>query len=316
MAKSVAKNALYNGIRTVCNMLFPLITYPYAARVLMAENLGKVDFGQSVISYFVLIAGLGIYTYATREGAAQRENKDELNQFSSEVFTINVTSTIISYLLLGGLMLVWPRLHDYALLIAFQSITIIGATIGVDWVYSIHEDYGYITARSIVVQIISAVLLFVLVKQPSDYIIYAAITIFSNVGANVFNFIRARRFVRIRLVWGFDYVRHLVPMLVLFGNAVAITVYVNIDVTLLNVFKGDYEVGIYSLAVKVYSILKALLNSITAVALPRLSLYRASGLEQEYQDLQDAISHALVVLVLPVMALFILMADYVVMIIG
>ena len=316
MAKSVAKNALYNGIRTVCNMLFPLITFPYAARVLMAENLGKVDFGSSVISYFVLIAGLGISTYATREGAGYREDREQLNQFSSEVFSINVASTVVSYLLLTILMIVWPKLQGYTLLIAIQSLMIIGTTIGVEWVYSVHEDYGYITVRSIAVQVISTILLFVLVRKPEDYVTYAAITVFANVGANVFNFILARRYVHIRLVWGFDYIRHLIPMLVLFGNAVAVTVYVNIDITLLSVFKGDYEVGIYTVAVKVYTILKSLLNSVTAVALPRLSLYKANGHHEEYVALQDDISHALIIGVLPIMALFFLMADYVVLIVG
>lgn len=316
MAKSVAKNALYSGLRTVCNMVFPLITYPYAARVLLAENLGKVDFGSSIISYFLLIAGLGIITYATREGAARREDREELNRFSSEVFTINIVSTAFAYLLLGCLIALWPRLQGYALLIAIQSLAIVGTTLGVEWVYAVHEDYGYITARSIVVQVVSTILMFLLVKKPEDYIIYAGITVFANVGANLFNFIHSRRYVHIGLVWHFDYMKHLVPMLILFGNAIAITIYVNIDITLINIFKSDYQVGIYSLAVKVYTIIKSLLNSITGVSLPRLSLYKASGQTEEYEHLQELISHALVVIVLPVMALFFLMADYVVMIIG
>lgn len=316
MAKSVAKNAVYNGVRTICNMLFPLITYPYATRVLMAENLGKVDFGASVISYFVLIAGLGISTYATREGAGYREDRKRLDQFSSEVFTINVASTFISYLLLSGLMILWPKLHGYTLLVAIQSLSIIGTTIGVEWVYSIHEDYGYITIRSIAVQIVSTILLFLLVRDSGDYITYAAITVFANVGANVINFLFARKYVRINLTWHFDYLRHLVPMLVLFGNAVAVTIYVNIDITLLSIFKGDYAVGIYGVAVKVYTIVKSLLNSVTAVALPRLSLYMTTDKKKEYQALQDDISHALVVGVLPVMTMFFLMADYVVLIVG
>ena len=103
MAKSVAKNALYSGIRTVSTMLFPLVTYPYVTRVLLADNLGKVDFSISLISYFVLIAGLGITNYATREGARIRNDREALDQFSSEVFTINMASTLDSYALLVAL---------------------------------------------------------------------------------------------------------------------------------------------------------------------------------------------------------------------
>lgn len=316
MAKSVAKNAVYSGIRTISSMLFPLVTYPYVTRVLMANNLGKVDFAVSVVSYFSLIAGLGVANYATREGARVRENREELSQFASEVFTINMGSTLVAYLALVIVYLAWPHLHDYGLLLAIQSVTLIGSTIGVEWLYALSEDYGYITARTIVVQIVSAVLLFTLVKQPSDYPIYCAITVLSGVGANVFNFLRSRRYARIRLVWGFDAKRHLIPALVLFGNTIAMSIYVNIDVTLLNVMKGDYAVGVYGVAVKVYKLAKQLLNAVVMVSIPRLSLYLANGEDEHYRSLLNSILHGLVITVLPAIALLFLLADYVVLIVG
>lgn len=316
MAKSVAKNALYSGIRTVSTMLFPLVTYPYVTRVLLADNLGKVDFSISIISYFTLIAGLGISNYATREGARVRNDRSKLDQFSSEVFTINMGSTLVAYVLLAALFVAWPHLHGYGLLIAIQSATLIGTTIGVEWLYTLSEDFGYITARTLVVQVLSAVLLFTLVKEPSDYVLYAGITVFSAVGANVFNFVRSRKYARIRLVWGFDAKRHLIPMLVLFGNALASSIYINIDVTLLGVMRGDYEVGLYSVAVKIYKLVKQLLNAIVMVSIPRLSLYVGEQDHERYQGLLGSILHALLVTVLPVILLLFLLSDYVVLIVG
>lgn len=297
-------------------MLFPLVTYPYVTRVLLADNLGKVDFSISLISYFVLIAGLGITNYATREGARIRNDREALDQFSSEVFTINMASTLVSYALLVALFVAWPYLHGYGTLIAIQSATIIGTTIGVEWLYTLSEDFGYITARTLVVQVVSAVLLFTLVKSPSDYVTYAAITVFSGVGANVFNFLRAHRYARIRLVWNFDARRHLVPMLVLFGNALAVSVYINIDVTLLGVMRGDREVGLYSVSVKIYKLVKQLLNAIIMVSIPRLSLYLGERDLDRYRELLGSILHALLITVLPAIALLFLLSDYVVLIVG
>ena len=51
------------------NIIFPLITFPYASNVLQVENLGKVNFASSVCGYFLLFAGLGISSYAVREGS-------------------------------------------------------------------------------------------------------------------------------------------------------------------------------------------------------------------------------------------------------
>lgn len=42
--KSIGVNALLNGLKTILSVIFPLITYPYAARVLQVENMGKVVF--------------------------------------------------------------------------------------------------------------------------------------------------------------------------------------------------------------------------------------------------------------------------------
>ena len=60
--KSVFKNILFNIIRVFLSVLFPLITFPYISRVLMAENLGKVNYALSIENYFALLASLGINT--------------------------------------------------------------------------------------------------------------------------------------------------------------------------------------------------------------------------------------------------------------
>mgnify|MGYP001014514563 FL=1 len=78
-SKSLGINALLNAIRSGLSVVFPLITYPYAFRVLHAESIGKVNYALSIIGYFSLIAALGISTYAVREGAKLRKNKEKLN---------------------------------------------------------------------------------------------------------------------------------------------------------------------------------------------------------------------------------------------
>ena len=95
--KSVGINAVLNIIKQCCAIIFPLITFPYASRVLGVENYGKVNFGTSIISYFTLLAGLGITNYAIREGARIRDDKKNFSAFVNEVFTINVVTTLISY---------------------------------------------------------------------------------------------------------------------------------------------------------------------------------------------------------------------------
>ena len=59
-------------ILTFANFLFPLITFSYVSRVLTPNGTGKIAFVNSVISYFLYIACLGIPAYGRRESAKQK----------------------------------------------------------------------------------------------------------------------------------------------------------------------------------------------------------------------------------------------------
>ena len=75
--KSLGINAILNAFKSALSIIFPLITYPYAFRILHASGIGKVNYSSSIVSYFSLIAALGISTYAVREGAKFRTNKSK-----------------------------------------------------------------------------------------------------------------------------------------------------------------------------------------------------------------------------------------------
>ena len=111
--RSIGINAVLNSVRSIFNILFPIITFPYVSRVLGVKGIGIYNFSNSMVSYFVLIAGLGINIYAVREGAKIRDNRKKINKFSSEIFTINMLSTVLSYVLLFITVVIFAKLHSY-----------------------------------------------------------------------------------------------------------------------------------------------------------------------------------------------------------
>ncbi len=72
--KSLGINAIVNLLRNIVNIIFPIVTFPYASRILGVESLGIYNFSYSVSNYFLLLASLGISTYAVREGAKYRND--------------------------------------------------------------------------------------------------------------------------------------------------------------------------------------------------------------------------------------------------
>ena len=59
--------------------------------------------------------------------------------------------------------------------------------------------------------------------------------------------------------------------MVLFAMSVTVTIYVISDTTILGFLCDDYTVGVYSVSVKIYSIVKTVLSSVLVVSIPRLS---------------------------------------------
>ena len=290
---------ILNAIKGLLSVLFPLITFPYVSRVLGVDNLGRYNFVNSIISYLLLLAGLGINTYAIREGARIRDDRERIELFGREMLSINILSTVFSYLLLFILLLAVSRLEDDRSLLLIFSLQIIFKTIGVEWVYSIYEDYIYITLRSIVFQVISLILLFLFVKTKDDIDIYALITVLSAVGSNLLNYIHSKSYCDLRPVWQIRWKAHLRPILILFAMSATVTIYVSSDITILGFLCGDYTVGIYSVSVKVYNIVKTILSSVLIVSVPRLSLLLGKNDMVRFSESADDIYKTLLTLVSP-----------------
>lgn len=316
--KSIKINGILSALKQVSTVLFPLITIPYVSRVIGNENYGKVNFGTSIVSYFILIAALGINAYAIREGSKFRIQKERFQQFANEVFTINIITTFFSYLLLAFLLIFWDKIDNYRLIIIIQAIPILFNTLGIEWTNNIYEDFFYTTVRYLVIQTLSIIGMFIFVRDENDFLIYVLITSFASVSGNIVNiYYIGKNYVKVKLVKIENVRKHLVPMIYLFGNMLANTIYVNSDITILTLLKGDAITGIYSIATKVYLIVKQFINSMVGVTLPRLSSYLGEGNVKEYNTLLNKILHTILVLVLPsTVGLFVLSEDIIYIISG
>ena len=239
------------------------------------ENVGKVNFGSSFVSYFSLIASLGITTYAIRECSAVRGDKKKLGEKASQIFSINVSTTIVAYVLLGLSLIFFRKLDSYRTLIIIQSTAILFTTWGADWLNSAMEDFKFITIRSIGFQFISLILMFILVHQPDDYYKYAAITVLSSCGANITNILYRRKYCTVRFTKDMHWREHFTPILLLFVMILAQNIFSNADTTMLGLMKGNFEVGIYSTAHKMKNIIVQVVASLCWVVMPRMSYYFA-----------------------------------------
>ena len=297
--KSLKMNAFLNMLRRGSAIVFPLVTFSYASHKLGAASLGIFSFCNSVISYFLLLAALGISTYAVREGQAVREKTEELTRFVSEIYTINVLMTIVSYVLLVVLVLIWGKLKGYSEIVFLLSISIAMTTIGADWINVLLEDFLYITLRYIGVQLLCFVLLVLLVREPGDLYKYALISAISAIGGNLFNVWYIRRRIHFHLTNRPHFRKHICPMLTLFSNDLAIKLYLIADIIILGILVTEKQVGIYTVSSKVYTSIKEVINAMILVTVPRFSFYLSHRKVDSYRHSFNSVCNGVITFMLP-----------------
>ena len=314
--KSIKFNFIMNFILTVSNFLFPLITFPYVSRVLLPEGTGKVAFALSIVSYFTLFASFGVATYGIRAIAQVRDDKERLSKTMHELLFINIISMIIVYIALAIAILVVPKFAMEKELFWVTSLFILFTIIGIEWFYKGLEKYQYITIRTIIFKIASLFLVFLFVKEKSDYIIFAFISIFAIVGSGVLNLINSRKLINYTLYPEYEFKKHLKPMFVLFLTSMAIAIYTSLDEGLLGLLSSPEQVGYYNAAVRVKGILFSLITSLGVVLLPRLSYYVENHMETEFHEALAKSTNFIIVIAASVVIFFTLFAKETILILA
>lgn len=302
---SVQFNFVMNAILTVSSFVFPMITFPYASRVLSVDGYGKVSFATSVLTYFAMFAALGIPNYGIRACARVRDDKVKLSRTAQELMIINLITSAITYVAFFVSLVFVKRFQQDSTLLIINSASILLNTLGVTWLYSALEQYSYITVRNIACKIVSIILMFIFVHNPSDYVVYGAIAMVASGGSNLLNFLNLRKCIILKPLGNYHFKQHLKPILIFFATSVAISVYTNLDTVMLGFMTDDTQTGLYSASVKVKNLLTGVVSSLGNVLLPRLSLYVSNQESDKFYETLSKVLNFLLLISLPLTVYFI-----------
>ncbi|MCR4661425.1 MAG: flippase [Clostridia bacterium] len=316
--KNVKTNIIFNILKTLSSILFPLITFAYASRILAPTNIGIINFSISYVNYFSLIAALGISTYAIRECAKVREDKNKLSLVASELFSVNFYMTIIAYVFLALSLIIFRQLDEYRNIILINCSIILFTTIGADWLNSAEEDFKYISLRTLFFQTLTAIAVFIFIKRPEHFYIYVIITTSSNILTNVFNFFYRRKYCSIRVLppSKLNLKKHGKPILFMFVMLLSQTIFSNADITMLGLMHSNAEVGYYSTALKIEVLVSQFISSIVFVVLPKLSILFN---ENNYEKINKTLSKILTLFLLLGIPCFIgiqILSEEIIMLVG
>lgn len=269
MKPSLAKNSMFNVAYQLVLVLVPLISSMYVSRVVLPEALGEVSVANNLVSYFVALAPLGIPAYGVREIAKAGDDKRRRSAVFSELLIINFVSTIVFFAVYAVCVVIMYGAAVPELYLIFGSLIVANA-LNVEWFFQGMERYDFISIRGTIVRMACLLLTMLLVKSPSDVLVYAAITCLGTFANYIANVLCLRKSVEFTTK-GLSFSRHLRPVTVLAGTNVLFSLYTKIDVTMMGTLCTSSIVAYYTYAYNAEEIAKTLCVAITNVYLPRLS---------------------------------------------
>ena len=255
------------------NFLVPLIIMPYLMKVLGAGSFGIVGFSQAVISYFLLIIDFGFNLSATKRIATHLNNKDKINLIFSATLKAKVLLLLISSLCLF-LLIVTGVFSEYNIGLLCSIPTIIGSTFTFIWLYQGIGKIKLISLMTILSRILILPLIFIFVKDSSDYekaiLIQSSVFLFT--GILSVSYIIKNKIVIITKVSYKQVLYEIRDSFPLFLSSASITVYTRLFILILGLISTPIVVGKYSAAEKIMRAMVVLfLIPLTQLFYPRIA---------------------------------------------
>ena len=278
----VLKNYLYNLSYQLLVIVLPVITTPYITRVFSSSALGSYGYYNSIVTYFILLATLGVANYGTKEISGHRK---EVQKTFWGIYSLQVLATCLALVLYIAVCLIIPSMNN---LIAYiLGFSLLSRGLDISWLFQGLEDFKKITVRNTAVKLLGVVSIFIFVKKPSDLYLYIVLLVGYDLLGQLSMWLPAREHIgrpHLDIVYA---KQHIKPVILLFLPQIAISLYITLDRTMLGALSSTTDVGIYDQALKFLNILLTIVTSLGSVMLPRVSNLLSSGNQKAVNKLHE-----------------------------
>lgn len=304
------KNIFYNVLLAVSQVLFPLLTFPYLARVLGPENIGLYNFSESYARYFALVAALGISVYGVREIAKKQSDPKVLSTTFVELFLINFIATCVLSVLYIFTIVYTTKLSSNATLFYWSFLFFFFQVFVLEWFFTGINQFKYIAVRFFIIRLVFIAAIFIFIKDANDYVKYMQLQVALTFFLGIINFVYLFKFIDLKNIRfnELSLFKHLKPLLLLFLTIFSISVYLHFDTVLLGILADNESVGYYSAPLKLVKIIIAVLAAITAAMFPKMVQFYEQGEMVEFEKMLSQSFELVVSIGIPTTILVYIMA--------
>lgn len=267
---NLIKNTLLVGISEVASKGIIALAMIILVRTLSPESYGLYSLAITLTYFFIGFLHSGFYTVGMREVAKFPELS---KKYVNNVTTLKVLFSFASYAILVLIVILLDKPIEAKITFLTAGLFLFILVFHIDWLFRGLERMEITSIGSVLQGISLLALIFLFVKEPDHlqravvvylaswliYILFEVIVYFFQKGPIKFEFDK-------------DFNKPLLKAsLPISFSSLVIALYANINVVILNLYRGDYDTGIYSAMIRLMNIL-LLPNSILQIAFfPELS---------------------------------------------
>ena len=299
MNGKLSLNYFYNLIYQFLAIALPIITVPYVSRTLGASALGEYYYITAIVSYFSVFAILGTTDYGQREIAKRQKDKEERSKLFWNIFYFRILCTVVTFFVYIFFIIFFPLKYRNLLLVNILSF--ISWICDVSWYFQGMENFKVTAIRNGLVKILATIFIFILIKKPSDVVLYAFIYVLATLIGNL-TMIPYLKDEIIFIKFNFKKIRkHIRGILGLFLPVIAIQLYTVLNRVMLGALSSSDQVSYFSQIMTVINLALSIISAFVGVLTPHIANVYSEGKEFEIRNLSRLAINFVYLLGLPML---------------
>lgn len=272
---SLSKNLVFQFLYQGLILVIPLVLSPYLTRTLQEKALGVYSYTNSIAYYFVIASLLGISRHGQRVISQSSEDSILLRKNFWSLFGVHVIGSLIVLVLY--FIFIATLVKSDTIIYLIQGFYVCSALFDITWLFYGLENFKSVVIKNAVVKIVECILVFGVVRNPSDLWKYTLITTVSLLIGQIVMLPQAIKIVPPIRFTVSDMKQHIKPLFVFSISVIAVSLYTVFDKTLLGLLTNKENVAFYEYSNKIVTIPKTVIGVVGTVMFPRACRLAADG---------------------------------------
>lgn len=305
---SLTRNYIYNLLNQIINVVVPILMTPYISRVLGANGIGIFSYTNSIVSYFVLIATLGLDVYGQREIAYVGENIERRTAVFWKIISVKAVSVFITIIFYLNFIELVGSNRIYLMI---QILFIIEVLFNINWFFAGMQLFEVPVKRNAFIKVLSCIGVLLFVKSEEYLSRYIFIMSGMSLIGNISIWLYVPQYLGKICIENIKKIRVLKAGLQLYAAYAATQIYTIFDKTMIGLItKSALENAYYEQAQKIIHTSLSLITVLGTSLMPKMS--EISSQKEEFERIMNKVLQAVVLIAFPMSCGVVAVSDWLV----